>query len=101
MANFKWWRQGSGEDRLIARHFRPLATHPGALALVDDAAVVAIPAGHDLVLKTDAVIAGVHFFADDPPEAVARKALPVNLADLAGKGPPPPGFPLSLALTHV
>ncbi len=82
----------SGEDRLIARHFRPLATHPGALALVDDAAVLAIPAGHDLVLKTDAVIAGVHFFADDPPEAVARKALRINLSDLAGKGARPLGF---------
>ena len=91
----------SGEDRLIARHFRPLATHPGALALVDDAAVLAIPAGHDLVLKTDAVIAGVHFFADDPPEAVARKALRINLSDLAGKGARPLGFLLSIALSKV
>ncbi len=91
----------SGEDRLIARHFRPLATHPGALALVDDAAVLAIPAGHDLVLKTDAVIAGVHFFADDPPEAVARKALRINLSDLAGKGARPLGFLLSIALSRV
>jgi thiamine-monophosphate kinase len=51
---------GSGEDRLIARHFRPLATHPGALSLIDDAAVVRVPQGHELVLKTDAIIAGVH-----------------------------------------
>jgi thiamine-monophosphate kinase len=90
----------SAEDRLIARHFRPLATHPGALGLVDDAAVVALPAGHELVLKTDGVIAGVHFFPDDPPETVARKALRINLSDLAGKGARPLGFLLSIALTR-
>jgi thiamine-monophosphate kinase len=91
--------QGSAEDRLIARHFRPLATHPGALGLADDAAVIAVPPGHELVVKTDGVIAGVHFFPDDPPDAVARKALRVNLSDLAGKGARPLGFLLSLALT--
>jgi thiamine-monophosphate kinase len=90
----------SAEDRLIARHFRPLATHPGALGLVDDAAVVAVPPGHELVLKTDGVIAGVHFFPDDPPETVARKALRINLSDLAGKGARPLGFLLSIALTR-
>ena len=40
----------SGEDRLIARHFKPLARHPGALGLIDDAAVLKVPTGHDLVL---------------------------------------------------
>jgi len=90
----------SAEDRLIARHFRPLATHPGALGLVDDAAVVALPPGHELVLKTDGVIAGVHFFPDDPPDTVARKALRINLSDLAGKGARPLGFLLSIALTR-
>ena len=92
--------QGSAEDRLIARHFRPLATHPGARALVDDAAVVAVPKGYELVLTTDAIITGVHFFPDYPPEAVARKALRVNLSDLAGKGARPLGFLMSIALTR-
>ncbi len=91
----------SAEDRLIARHFRPLATHPGALGLIDDAAVVAVPPGHELVLKTDGVIAGVHFFPDDPPAAVAKKALRINLSDLAGKGARPLGFLLSIALTRA
>jgi thiamine-monophosphate kinase len=91
----------SAEDRLIARHFRPLATHPGALGLIDDAAVVTVPPGHELVLKTDGVIAGVHFFPDDPPETVARKALRINLSDLAGKGARPLGFLLSIALTRA
>ena len=92
--------EGTAEDRLIARYFRPLATHPGALGLADDAAVVAVPPGRELVLKTDGVIEGVHFFPDDPPDTVARKALRINLSDLAAKGAQPLGFLLSIALRN-
>jgi thiamine-monophosphate kinase len=88
----------SAEDRLIARYFRPLATHPGAFGLRDDAAVLTPPPGCDLVLTTDGVIAGVHFFADDPSETIGRKALRMNLSDLAAKGAKPIGFLMSLAL---
>ena len=88
----------SAEDRLIARFFKPLATHPGALGLSDDAAFLAPPAGCDLVLKTDAIVGGVHFFPEDAPDLVASKALRVNLSDLAAKGARPLGFLLSLAL---
>ncbi len=88
----------SAEDRLIARFFKPLATHPGALGLCDDAAFIAPPEGHDLVLKTDAIVGGVHFLADDPPDSVARKALRVNLSDIAAKGAKPLGFLLALAI---
>jgi thiamine-monophosphate kinase len=88
----------SGEDRLIARFFRPLAQHPGALALTDDAAIVSPPAGCDLVLTTDALVAGVHFFAEDPGDLIAKKSLRVNLSDLAAKGAEPVGYLLSLAL---
>jgi len=91
-------RAMSGEDRLIARYFRPLARAPGAFGLTDDAAVLEPPPGWDVVLKTDPIISGVHFFPDDPPEAVARKALRVNLSDLAAKGATPAGFLLALAL---
>jgi thiamine-monophosphate kinase len=90
--------QPSGEDRLIARYFAPLATHPGAFGLNDDAAALAPPAGCDLVLKADAIVGDVHFFPDDPPDLVAKKALRVNLSDLAAKGAAPLGFLLSLAL---
>jgi thiamine-monophosphate kinase len=75
-----------------------LARHPAALGLVDDCAVLPAPAGRDLVLKTDAIIGEVHFFADDPADKIARKALRVNLSDLAAKGARPEGFLLSLAL---
>jgi thiamine-monophosphate kinase len=88
----------SGEDRLIARYFQPIATHPGALGLSDDAAFIKPPPGCDLVLKTDAIIGGVHFFPVDAADDVARKALRVNLSDLAAKGAKPLGFLLSLAL---
>lgn len=63
----------SSEDDLIARHFRPLATDPAALALVDDCAEFTPPPGHDLVLKADAVAAGIHFFPEDDWNAVARE----------------------------
>jgi len=89
---------GSAEDRLIARYFKPLARHPGAFGLNDDAAAITPPAGHDLVLKTDGLIEGVHFFPDDPAGDVARKALRVNLSDLAAKGATPLGFLLAIAL---
>jgi thiamine-monophosphate kinase len=88
----------SAEDRLIARYFRPLATAPGAFGLIDDAAALTPPPGCDLVLTTDGVISGVHFFPDDPPEMVSRKVLRMNLSDLAAKGARPLGFLLSVAL---
>lgn len=88
----------SGEDRLIAKYFKPLATTPGALGLTDDAAFFAPPAGCDLVLTTDAIVCGVHFLPDDPPETVARKALRANLSDLAAKGAHPAGCLLTLAM---
>ena len=88
----------SAEDKLIQRFFAPLATHPGALGLSDDAAFITPPPGCDLVLKTDAIIGGVHFFPDDAAQTVASKALRVNLSDLAAKGARPLGFLLALAL---
>ncbi|HEY8268017.1 MAG TPA: thiamine-phosphate kinase [Xanthobacteraceae bacterium] len=87
----------SGEDRLID-FFRAIAKHPSALGLADDAALLAPPAGSEIVATTDAIVAGVHFFADDPPDSVARKALRVNLSDLAAKGAVPLGALLTLAL---
>ena len=87
----------SGEDSLIARYFRPLATAPGAFGLVDDAAILQAGGG-EIVVTTDAIVEGVHFFPDDPPDTIARKALRVNLSDLAAKGASPAGFVLTLAL---
>ena len=87
----------SGEDDLISRYFAPLATDPGAFNLRDDAAVLKT-AGEDIVVNTDAIVEGVHFLPDDPPDTIARKALRTNLSDLAAKGAEPAGFVLTLAL---
>lgn len=88
----------SAEDNLIARYFAPLATDPGALGLSDDAAFIKPPPGCELVLKADAIVGGIHFFPDDPPDTIAAKALRINLSDLASKGAKPLGFLVSLAL---
>ncbi len=88
---------GSGEDSLIARYFKPIATDPGAFGLVDDAAILRA-SDEDIVVTTDAVVEGVHYLVDDPPGTIARKALRVNLSDLAAKGAVPAGFLLTLAL---
>ena len=90
-------KQISAEDSLIARYFKPLATDPGAFGLVDDAAILS-SSGDDIVVTTDAVVEGVHYLATDPPDTIARKALRVNLSDLAAKGAVPAGFVLTLAL---
>lgn len=84
------------EDEIIGRLFAPIAG-PGALGLKDDAAFLP-PHADGLVATADALVAGVHFFQDDPPAAIAQKALRVNLSDLAAKGATPLGFLLSLAL---
>ena len=93
-------RPASGEDTLIARYFKPLATDPGAFALDDDAAALKA-ADDDIVVTTDAIVEGVHFLPDDPPDTLARKALRVNLSDIAAKGAMPTGFVLTLALRKV
>ena len=90
----------TGEDSLIARYFRPLATDPGAFDLTDDAAILR-SSEDELVVTTDAIVEGVHFLSDDPPDTIARKALRVNLSDLAAKGADPAGFVLTLALREA
>jgi thiamine-monophosphate kinase len=87
-----------GEFAFIAQHLRPLAAgSPGALDLLDDAALLDPPQGAELVLTTDAMVASVHFLADDPPAQIAQKLLRVNLSDLAAMGAAPLGYLLALA----
>jgi thiamine-monophosphate kinase len=93
-------KSASGEDLLIARYFKPIATDPGAFSLVDDAAILKA-AGQDIVVTTDAIVEGVHYLASDPPDTIARKALRTNLSDLAAKVAAPAGFVLTLALRTV
>ncbi len=93
-------RPSAGDEfGLIERHFAPIASKfPGALALADDAALIDLDPGHQMVATADALIADVHFFADDPPDLIARKLLRVNLSDLAAMGAEPRAYLLALAL---
>jgi thiamine-monophosphate kinase len=89
----------SGEFALIARYFAPLSRGvPGAYGLTDDAASIRPEPGLDWVVTTDALVAGVHFLPDDPPDLIARKALRVNLSDLAAKGATPRFYLLATVL---
>jgi len=85
------------EFERIARFFAPLAA-PEGLGLLDDVAIIPGPPGEQYVLKTDAIVEGVHFRAEDPADQVAQKLLRVNLSDLAGKGAVPVGYLLTTAL---
>ncbi|HWA03104.1 MAG TPA: thiamine-phosphate kinase [Rhizomicrobium sp.] len=86
------------EFELIEKLFAPLATSPGAFGLKDDVAAIAPRAGCELIVTTDAIVAGIDFFPGDPAEGVARKALRVNLSDLAAKGAEPFGYLLTLLI---
>lgn len=89
----------SPEQELIRRLFAPLASAaPGAFGLRDDAALVGLGPDEELVVTKDALVAGVHFLADDAPQAIARKALRVNISDLVAKGATPSAYLLAVAL---
>jgi thiamine-monophosphate kinase len=88
------------EFQRIARFFAPLAG-PGALGLKDDVALIDGPGGTQYVLKTDAIVEGIHFFPTDPPRQIAQKLLRVNLSDLAAKGAAPVGYLLTTALNDA
>ncbi len=90
-----------GEFELIARYFRPLATAPEAFSLADDAATLPSRPGEDWVVTKDMIVEGIHYLPDDPPASIARKALRVNLSDLAAKGAIPVAYCLGLALTEA
>jgi thiamine-monophosphate kinase len=94
--------RSGNEFELIARYFAPLAAgEPGALGLIDDAAVLSIESGRRVVVTTDTLVCGVHFLPSDPPETVARKMLAVNLSDLAAMGALPVAYTMSIALPET
>ncbi|MEM6851181.1 MAG: thiamine-phosphate kinase [Pseudomonadota bacterium] len=85
------------EFDLIERYFAPLAaTSAAARGLADDTAFLASPPP-GLVVTADACVEGVHFLKDDPPAAIAQKALRVNLSDLIAKGARPFAYLLTCA----
>ncbi len=90
------------EHELIARHFAPLSRgFAGAWNLLDDVAVMSPSAGHELVIKSDAVVEGVDFDDHTPADLIARKALRVNLSDLAAKGATPRAYLVDLIVPET
>lgn len=86
------------ERQLIAELLAPLATHPAARGLADDAAVWLPPLGREVVLTHDVIACGVHYLPTDPPSDIAWKLLAVNLSDLAAMGATPAGVLLGVTL---
>lgn len=91
------------EFELIARYFarQPVARDDVVLGIGDDAAVLAVPSGQELIVSTDMLVAGVHFPEDTDPAAIGHKAIAVNLSDLAAMGAAPAWFTLNLSLPQA
>ena len=88
MREFEW----------IARYFAPLACPDASLNLRDDAALLSLPEGQQLVITTDTLNEGIHFLPHTPPDRLAHKALAVNLSDLAAMGAQAHAYSLALSL---
>ena len=90
------------EFQLIARYFSGLTAAGPAegvvLGIGDDAAILRLPPGEDLVVSIDTLVSGVHFPASLSPCAIGHRALAVNLSDLAAMGARPLWFTLALTL---
>lgn len=78
---------------------RALARGDVMLGIGDDAALLRVPAGQDLVVAMDTLNEGVHFPAGTAPGDIGWKALAVNLSDLAAMGAEPAWCTLSLSLS--
>jgi len=85
------------EFELIRRYFER-KTQRAKLGVGDDCALLAVPAGNELAVSTDMLVAGTHFFADARADWLGHKALAVNLSDLAAMGAVPRWVTLALAL---
>jgi len=91
------------EFELIERYFRAAGCERDdvILGVGDDGAILSPPAGQELVVSTDTLVSGVHFFPDVDPCSLGHKALAVNLSDLAAMGAKPAWVTLALTLPVV
>ena len=88
------------EFELIRRYFTHRARH-AVLGVGDDAALIKVRRGSELVISADMLVAGRHFFRNADPYRLGHKALAVNLSDLAAMGATPRWATLALALPGV
>ena len=84
---------------LLHQHIR-IARDDVVLGTGDDCAIVAIPAGFQLAVSTDTLVAGRHFPLDTSAHAIGHKSLAVNLSDLAAMGAAPAWVSLALTLPN-
>jgi len=91
------------EFDIIRRFFADKAGTRGdvALGIGDDAALLRVPPGHELAVSTDSLVAGVHFPAGLPADAVGHRALASNLSDLAAMGAAPAWVVMALTLPEA
>ncbi len=91
-----------GEFELIRRFFvRCDSERRGAgvlLGIGDDAALLELPKGADLVASVDTIVAGRHFPEGADPRLIGRRALAVNLSDMAAMGATPAWATLALTM---
>ncbi len=90
----------TSEFDLIRRYFTHRARH-AVLGVGDDAALVEVRRGCDLVISADMLVAGRHFLRNTDPRQLGHKALAVNLSDMAAMGAKPRWATLALALPSV
>lgn len=90
------------EFELIERYFKPsLSRRDVALGVGDDAAILDVPSGCQLIVSMDTLVADVHFAADDDPRGIGHKAVAVSLSDMAAMAAEPAWATLALVLPRV
>ncbi|UUY08856.1 thiamine-phosphate kinase [Pseudomonas sp. J452] len=94
-----------GEFELIRRFFAAApcaqAAEGVALGIGDDCALLQLPAGEQLAVSTDTLVASVHFPASPDPFLLGQRALAVAASDLAAMGATPLGFTLAITLPQA
>ena len=100
--------QKKSEFDIIQQYFAPLSqinnlfgcpsSQKSATLIGDDGAVLNYPAGKQLVVASDTLIAGVHFPANLDPAATGYRCLATNLSDLAAMGAVPAWYSLCITL---
>jgi thiamine-monophosphate kinase len=94
-----------GEFELIRRFFvRNQGTRRESgviLGIGDDAALLELPKGADLVAAVDTIVAGRHFPEDADARSIGHRALAVNLSDIAAMGATPLWATLALTMPSV
>ncbi len=90
------------EFEVIYRWFSGFGAGKGvALGVGDDAAVLDIPAGYQMVVSTDTLVEGVHFPIETLPEDIAYRAVATAASDLAAMAAEPLAMTLAISLPEA